>query len=122
MDEYFKICATWSFFGGFLYRAQRSNSRADIISGQAQHRQWQTIKADFPRFDEIVKKCAARRPFSRDRTQNIHSAFASSRVCGGLANPPCNSSDPQLERLARLVELRRHARSHPSRALCGVSG
>src|SRR5262245_10431510 len=37
-------------------------------------------------------------------------------------DPERSAAAQHTFRLSRLVELRRHAGSHPSRALCGVSG
>src|SRR5215472_418074 len=42
--------------------------------------------------------------------------------CQWRAIPKRSAAAQHTFRLSRLVELRRHAGSHPSRALCGVSG
>src|SRR5438552_4608005 len=42
--------------------------------------------------------------------------------CQWRAIPERSATTQHTFRLSRLVELRRHAGSHPSRALCGVSG
>ena len=42
--------------------------------------------------------------------------------CQWACDPERSAAAQYTFRLSRLVELRRHAGSHPSRALCGVSG
>src|SRR5215469_5143207 len=42
--------------------------------------------------------------------------------CQLACDPERSAAAQHTFRLSRLVELRRHAGSHPSRALCGVSG